>query len=463
MTPDPQSELETTLLALKQQWKAITDSPEKPRSLMSVIEYGLGEHRRAEVYINRLLCYLLDPDEPHGMGTDFLEAVLHGLPSTCAFDEDTYDLSNVRVNQQVSVTKSATDGDSTDSTPGYVDLVIDVPNEWFLMIELKFSAPETGTEFYCAGSQIGDRPVEEYESGQYYLYLHQSTRPQAQGGCFANWTWQAFVEDVLAEFIIANSSRYPQRTVAQLHDLKDDLQKISSMNNHDDVDQQKIALYLDNYDAIEDVRTTFDTAWESYSQRWGEEVATTLEGTRVNAEFRPDDTVVTIPRAEDTERWILRATGGDWQHVFKHGWWKHEDGLANLETRADDTNDLRIGFYHRMGENSNRDTAVGDRELKFNFRCMGSNPTAFRDLYNEAFDEQTDEIEQSLAHTNGELTGHKRTLIEGTYDIRVDKHEGFFDAYTAALNEAFVDFVVENTDLIQVLSQTFDASIERYQ
>ncbi|WP_458190983.1 hypothetical protein [Haladaptatus sp. NG-WS-4] len=70
---------------------------------MNVIEYGLGKQRRAEVYVNRLLRYLLDSNEPHGMGTDFLRAFLEGLPVECDFQEDLYELSNIEVDEQVSI------------------------------------------------------------------------------------------------------------------------------------------------------------------------------------------------------------------------------------------------------------------------------------------------------------------------------------------------------------------------
>ena len=130
------SSLSRSLKRLERAWDSITETPATPQSTMAVIEYGLGNQQRAEVYVNRLLCYLLDPDQPHGMGTEFLEHFLQGLPEELAFDEDTYDLSDVRVNEQV----TAEEGD----TRKYPDLVLDVPEEWLLLVELKFAARETG-------------------------------------------------------------------------------------------------------------------------------------------------------------------------------------------------------------------------------------------------------------------------------------------------------------------------------
>lgn len=459
-----ETELEEELATLERTWESITAIPEDPRSLMSVIEYGLGKQKRAEVYVNRLMTYLLDPEQPHRMGTDFLAAFLDGLPAECDFDEDTYDLSDVRVNEQVTVREvHETEGSDERSSPGYLDLLLDVPNEWFLMIELKFSAEETGTQFYCRCTQIGDQQVADYESGRYYLYLHDRTRPEARGKYFANWTWANFVDDVLTPFIGSNAARYPQRTVTQLHDLRDDLQELTNMTSHRDRDHEKVALFLNHYEAIEDVATTFDEAWGAYRKQWPDDLVTNIDQPEVSVDTRADETVsaVDVDRDDEQERWYFLSTRNDWQHVFKRGWRKSDPDRENLIRRADDHSDFRIGFYHRM-DDSHRDTVVRERELKFNFRCMGSNPTEFRNIFNRRFDERTEEIERLLPRGKTELTGQKRTMIEGTYEIRVDDHDTIFDAYTVALNDAFTNLVVGNEELVRTLTELFDESIEAY-
>lgn len=448
--------LEARLERLEQTWSSITETPEKPQSTMSVIEYGLGKQQRAEVYVNRLLCYLLEPENPHGMGTEFLEVFLQRLPDTLEFDEDTYDLSNVRVDEQVPTGY----GDERK----YPDLVIDSPGEWMLLIELKFSADETGTEFYAQASRIGDQRVADYESGQYYVYLHQHDEPTATSGAFVNWSWQSFVADVLDEVITESAPRYPQRTAAQLHELRDDLRNITSMSDEQTADQEKIELFIEHADAIEDVRSTFDDAWESYSERWGRRLANQLDRSdaiEVHGQFENEYPEVVIPRSEtDDERWILRNSGGDWQHLHKYGWYRHAETQERLTSRAADRNDLRIGFYHRMGKH--RNAAVQDHQLQFKFRNMGSNPSEFKDIYSATFDANEDRIEALLSGTNGSLTGNKLTKITATYDIPVSTSDGFFAAYTTALHEAFVDLVVEAPELIQVLDETFNEAVREF-
>jgi hypothetical protein len=149
------TELAADLKRLHRRWEDSTDVSEQPRSTIDIIEYGLGKQQRAEVYLNRLLCYLPDPEQPHRIGTVFFDAFLSGLPEAAHFDEDTYDPSDVQVSQQVPVWgKSSTERDD-DATPGYLDLLLEVLNEWVLLVGLKFSAKETGTEFYCNASLNG--------------------------------------------------------------------------------------------------------------------------------------------------------------------------------------------------------------------------------------------------------------------------------------------------------------------
>lgn len=57
-----------------------------------------------------------------------------------------------------------------------------------------------------------------------------------------NWTWQAFVQDMLDDFHTENTPRYPQRTATQLHALKDDIQHTAGMSEQSESDREKVAL-----------------------------------------------------------------------------------------------------------------------------------------------------------------------------------------------------------------------------
>jgi hypothetical protein len=451
--------LERDLRTLDRRWEQITAVPKSPRSLMNVIEYSLGSQRKAEVYVNRLLAYFLDPEEPHGMGTEFLRAVLDGLPAECGFQEDIHDLSDVVVDDQVRV-QTVEDGEAVST--GIVDLVIEMPNEWYLMIELKFSAPDTQTEFYYQeATHVGGQPKADYESGTYYLYLYQHDRPQANEVQFANWTWKTFSSEMLQPFLLENASRYPQRTVAQLREFNDDIQHITGMTDQQENTQEKIALYLEHYEAIKDVSDTFDNRWNDFTDEWGRQLGEALERDGLGTYSNVEEDVIAVELESQTgsRSWKFRSSSSDWGMIFKDGWWRHTDELAGkIYERPDDRNDVRIGFHHRLGRN--RDLAVGEQTLKVYFRNMGANDQAFIDAFADSFCENESVIDDLLP-SSAEVTGNKRNMIEATYDIDVDAHEDFFDAYVAALQSAFIDLVVENEELIAIIDELYDESIDQ--
>lgn len=219
------------LSVMERRWERLTTVPKTPHTLLRILNYSVSTQSQAEVFITRVLRYLLDPDRPHGMGDEFLRAFLEGLQyhqqthtaddsAARTFDEDTYDLGGVEVDRQVRLGNTTGMGDANIEPTGPVDLVVESPGEWFLVIELKFGATEnnlTGdgpsqTETYAGASHIEDRPKSEYESGGYYLYLHTTNSKQARDDSFTNWTWKALTDDVLADFIETNTARYPTRT-----------------------------------------------------------------------------------------------------------------------------------------------------------------------------------------------------------------------------------------------------------
>jgi len=348
-----EDDLKRKLEALSHKWNDITDIPETPRSVMSVIEHSLGSQRKAEVYTNRILRYFLDSDEPHGMDDDFLREFLDALPDECGFDEGGYDLSNVEVDDQVRLQRDTDDG---TVQAGDVDLVIESPNEWFLMIEIKFSAGENNlrgeglsqTETYYEASHVNDVSKDDYESGGYYLYLHPSDEARANENEFTNWTWDELVDDVFETLIVENSPRYPQRTVIQLREFADDIQEITGMTERQENEREKVELYLEHYDAIKDVTDTFDKRWEDFALSWGSQLADSLTDDNADitslAQRLPDRVVgyleqrgtgvdhYTAVRSgtqeANTDLWLFRAWNSDWGIIFKEDWWTQIDRMA---------------------------------------------------------------------------------------------------------------------------------------
>ncbi|WP_418286780.1 hypothetical protein [Halorubrum sp. DTA46] len=60
------------------------------------------------------------------------------------------------------------------------------------------------------------------------------------------------------------------------------------------------------------------------------------------------------------------------------------------------------------------------------------------------------------------LTGRSGSILSATYNIPVAEHDDFFDAYTAALGDAFVDLAVKNYELTTLIDEAFQESLEVY-
>ena len=423
---------------------------------MNIIEYSVGEQRKAEVYVTRLLRYFLDPEEPHGMGTEFLSAFLDHLPAECDFQEDTYDLSDVKVETQVKISDAKDSGrDNVSTRVGYADLVLEVQDEWFLVIELKFAAGENKydgdgraqTEFYYDAPWIGNQRKTEYDSGKYYLYLHQTNKPEAVEGSFANLTWEELTTDLMEDFLATNGPRLPQRTVRQLREVVDDIKGISGMSNQQENRQEKVELYLEHYEAITEVSEAFDSRWDEFTEEWWSRLLQTIDTEEIKS---------TWDSTEGTD---------DWAYLFKHGWWRNQDTLDPIQGDDEDET-VRIGFLHRLDHH--RELAVGERTLKFQFRNCPPNrhltneQTTFRDAFYENFEGRRREIRDALPDA-AELTGNMHNQIEVTYDIPVDTHDDFFEAYVAALRQAFIEHAIENEELISEIDSIHQESLENFE
>ena len=483
-------ELSQTLQQIEQEWERITSAPTLPRSLMNVIEYGLGDKQRGEVYVTRLLRYLLDPAEPHGMEAQFLRAFLEGFDANSDFGEPHSDLSNVRVRDEVWIRmNNDSQSDPTDDAAdeensgpsGRVDIVIDRPGEWFILVELKFSAEENNlagkglsqTEFYKAGTHVGETAKSAYANGAHYLYLRKKDADDAAADAFMNWTWEDVVTGVLQPFITRAGPTIPHRTLVQLSELRDDIEKFTDMATDEPNTEEKVELYLDNYTLLNDLQQSFEKRWSEFTDQWHTRFAGTLdEFASTTDEVAEGILAVDLDTEDINDTWYLRAKHKDWQALYRDGWWKPEDkntwkdsGLDGLPSKAAGDNTIRILYVHRMHDN--RDTAIEDNTLIFTFRNAGANPEPFYTEFSDAVNEQEEEI-RALLPDSANWIGNKSNQFELRCDIPTpdpddeSAPDDFFEAYVVAVRIAFVELVVSNPELTAILTEIYDDSLDKH-
>lgn len=441
-------EISDELRLLENRWNRITESPPTPRTMMQVIEYSLESQQKAEVYVNRLLRYLLDPAESHGMGEEFLRAFLEAIPSSCEFQEDTYDLSRIEVEEQVPIYYN--DPRESDESPGYVDLVITAPNEWFVIAELKFYAGENNlrddghsqTEAYVAKKYVGDHSKGDFESNGYYVYVHPTDSDCARAEEFGNLTWRELLDRVVEPLLLDNARRYPNRTGVQLRELADDINDLTGMTDPEPNVTEKVELYLEHFDAIHDVSQAFEGRWEEFTERWP---------ARLREALAADDVAV--------DDWTFQTYRKDWGTLFRDGWWRRQSDREVIHDRIDSPS-LRVMFTHRLDHH--REDALSDDTLIFYFRNAGANDQAFINAFNDRFDERRSEIKECLPD-RAELTGQRRNLVRAEYRIEREDYEDFFAAYIAALERAFREHAIDNEALVRIITEVYGEALDSYE
>jgi hypothetical protein len=120
--------------------------------------------------------------------------------------------------------------------------------------------------------------------------------------------------------------------------------------------------------------------------------------------------------------------------------------------------DLPAGFVHRLGDQY-RSVAIGDRQLKFWLRNARAGHDDFVKNFAERF-HSDDGITELLPARTGR-TGNQANVLEATYEINVESHDDFFEAYIAALARAINEHVVSNPDLVKKIDTLYHDTIEQ--
>ncbi len=338
--------------------------------------------------------------------------------------------------------------------------------DWFICWELKVGAAEgkdqtpdyvTADSFSTINIDKADVPTD----GHYYVYLapRDASPPEAEEFVPVSWEWiAAQIESFLAE----SYGKHPARTTAQLNEFVDTIQRELTMTEYQENQREKAKLYFEYYDEIAEAQDAFEKQWDWFATNWGNqlvEVIREAEPIEIPS-LRDTDVAIkpTRPSLED-ERWVLRQGHSDWAGIFKNGWWRHKDDLSHIYTKAENKNDVHITFFHRLEQN--RDQAVRDGVLELQLWHGTSNGDQFMYTFK---DELTSKVQESDGEipSSVSVAGSRGNPLTATYDIPVREHDDFFDAYVAALDDAFHDLVIENRNLITIIDETFETSLEAF-
>lgn len=440
--------IETELARIRQQLAVLPETEEPPPTTLQLLDRSTKERAWQQFFV-----HFMTPDAPHGLNHAVLEHILEELSDRdeMEFSFSRFDIDDIHIAQEV----------TTDA--GIPDIIMWVPEGWFICWELKVHASEgrDQTDRYVSvdsfdgiGLTKSDVPAE----GHHYVFLAPRSASPPTANEFKHISWEWIVGELQA-FLAASYDAYPARTTAQLKDFADTVRSELTMTEYQENQREMVELYVDNHDVITEIEAAFDDAWSEFEQSWGTQLAKTLETAALidDSGISDEYAVVELKMGSGEQRqWTFRQGSSDWSWLFPREWWQRLDTRQPVSETSKPN--ARVGFLHRL--EWDRETAIGDRTLVVYVRNA---PSGHEDFYNGFATRVTgarSEIESALAGTNFTFTGNKSNIIRGEYDIQFERHDGFFDAYLNALARALDEGAVSNPTLIETIDRLYEDTIE---
>ena len=439
--------IETELATVRQQLAALPEAEKPPPTSLQVLGRSTQERDWQQFFVHFLM-----PDAPHGLEHAVLEHVLAALSDRddLEYRFSRFDIDDIQIAQEVS------------TSDGIPDVVLWASDEWFICWELKIHASEgqDQTERYVGVDSfdgIGLDKSEVPSDGQHYVFLapESASSPAAEEFVHVSWEWLAAE---LQSFLIKSYDEYPARTTAQLKDFVDTIRSELTMTDYQENQQEKVELYVETYGVISELEAAFEEEWSEFETTWGRRVAQTLTGAELIEEADvPEEYAAVRVQMEsgDSRQWTFRQGKSDWSWLFPREWWTKldEDRPVSDTTKPN----ARVGLVHRLSWH--RTEAVRDHTLVVYLRNAPSGHDSFYNNFAARFSEANAEIAEATEGTNFTVTGNKSNLLRAEYDINVDAHADFFNAYVQALAEAVREIAIENFELVGIIDRLYETTV----
>ena len=415
-------EVRNSLSKFQHRFAQLPDVEEPPQTFLQL----LGQESE-ETDWNTILSYFLDPSEPHGFGTDFLEAFLSLLEENPAlkFDFDRLDFGELEINSEWVMRGS-------NVRP---DITIYSGRHWFVIVEMKVDASEHDDQTleYVRSKQIGNIDKSEFteeEGGtrnENYVYLAPESAASAEAPEFVAISWSEVVE-ALEQFEYRSHGRYPTKSHAQLNDYLDTIQRELNMTDEDFEENQKekLRLYAQYADEIDDARGAFEEWHEGIEDgEWKE---------RFLCDFRP-------PSWGDGWRADPSSRG----HIYRKEWRLTKDLMPTTD-KGDA--EYRIDFTHKPRNKE----IIKEGRLPFEIYCAGMVPSEFK----AEFERQFGNNERISSFLESRGVNHKGKMFVTEKDIYTFEPKNLPESYYKTLRTAFEDYEEIADDITEVFESTLD-------
>ena len=417
-------ELNDRMRDLRTSLRAIPDIPESPKSTFRI----LGSTRSEQDW-NTFLAYFLDPSQPHGFGVDLLKSFLNVVQRETATDLEYF-------HQEIEKVSVATE--LTSPMDNRLDILIRVPEKWFVWIESKVDAPEgkCQTERYVNDTHVGNEEKGEYpKTGQHYVFLSKRYSADATSNEFEDLSWQQVV-DAFRERLKRSHGRYPERSVAQLEDFLSTITTVVSTEEDDYImtQKEKVRLLSKYREDIDELLEAADSLRQRALEEWP-----TLFRSQLDEELW-------------TGEWQMCDNPGKYGRLFRHGWWLDNENLA--PTTDNEATWGETGFRLHFGHNLRHRRTFARGELTYYLICGTRVP--LRDEFNQVYNSDRWQAELDPLLEEREITnkGNKAEIMTKTYDV---DQSGLPESYFTTLATAFE----EHYPIAEIIDEVLEEAIGR--
>lgn len=266
--------------------------PHPPRTALEIID-----QQGREEFWERILAYFINPSEPHGFGTDVLQAFLKALAET---PNTTVPRMRTRL-EHISLETQITADD------GNPDILLWKDDKWFIIIEMKVRSSESQdqTERYGRSKQFGPIRVKDYtKNDRHYVYLNEpGGRPPKDTETFDQVTWKEIL-DYLETVVENDRGRYPTKSRAQFVDFLDTIKTEFDMTEYNANLRERAVLQMEFQDAIEAVDGRLEQFAQEQRVEWPQEFRLALDKSQVEGDWRPHQ----------------RSESYNYGHLYRQGW-----------------------------------------------------------------------------------------------------------------------------------------------
>ncbi|QLH83844.1 PD-(D/E)XK nuclease family protein [Halosimplex pelagicum] len=456
---------------LENRLREINPDPVQPKTSLEIIGRA-----RYEDYWTEMLGYFLDPTQPHGLDDRILIPVLQEIAGTVPDklpDSATERKpgATVTVETQVSMYDAA-----DDDNPPRIDLGIWAEEEWFVLIEIKVGASESGTQtqtyYECSHFSDSHIPKTDFQSKNYvYLALDEHTAPTANGpNEFQVVTWRT-IQEVLDDQLPNLYLDTPSETSLQLTEFKRLLDNVLEPLSGQEYDRifNQAKLYTEYPDIVK--QTAPQSATPETRSQHSEEFAELSQF--YDAEL---NSVYNAPRRfmqAERDKWITKfekynpELASDWRletpdtgnPMIARPWWHLSDGG-------------HLHFQHSLFRDEVHDDYEIDTfnpdELQFEFHLHSRDQEAceqFRQKFSDKMDE-SDLVKETIPRQANKKQWQSQSsskftqeYIHACYELDEFDQEGYYNTLATAVkdHEPFANAVDE------VCEETFRAMDDHYE